>query len=149
MLRVVDGGLAPIPWQALDPAMVQEIQRESSGYTLDVLKDRPPPRDTVETTPEGNGYVVSEAVAPDSPCHVSNPDVVSECGLSNPTPFALMTRLSLTPSSCRRAWRKWRTPSTVLKQIAGGASSLGFSFTHPKKSFQTYTLPNAHPLSHP
>ena len=38
MLSVVEGGLAPVPWEDLDPAMVQEIQRESSGYTLDVLK---------------------------------------------------------------------------------------------------------------
>ena len=38
MLSVVDGSLAPVPWKRLDPAMVQEIQRESSGYTLDVLK---------------------------------------------------------------------------------------------------------------
>ena len=44
MLSVVDGSLAPVPWEDLDPAMVQEIQRESSGYTLDVLKSqlRPP-----------------------------------------------------------------------------------------------------------
>ena len=27
-------------------------------------------------------YVVSDTVAPNSPCRVSNPDVVSECGLS-------------------------------------------------------------------
>ena len=38
MLNVVDGGLAPVPWEDLDPAMVQEIQREGSAYTLDVLK---------------------------------------------------------------------------------------------------------------
>ena len=36
----------------------------------------------METTPRGDEYVVSDAVAPNSPCHVSNPDVVSECGLS-------------------------------------------------------------------
>ena len=41
MLSVVDGGLAPVPWEDLDPAMVQEIQRESSGYTLGVLKIQP------------------------------------------------------------------------------------------------------------
>ena len=39
-LSVVDGGLVPVPWEDLDPAMVQEIQRESSGYTLDVLKNQ-------------------------------------------------------------------------------------------------------------
>ena len=82
MLRVVDGSLAPVPWEVLDPAMVQEIQRESSGYTLDVLKNQLQPRDAVETTPGGDKYVVSDTVARSSPCHVSNPDVVSECGLS-------------------------------------------------------------------
>ena len=82
MLSVVDGSLAPVPWEDLDPAMVQEIQRESSGYTLDVLKNQLRPRDAVETTPGGDEYVVSDAVAPNSPCRVSNPDVVSECGLS-------------------------------------------------------------------
>ena len=36
----------------------------------------------METTPGGDEYVVSDTVAPKSPCCVSNPDVVSECGLS-------------------------------------------------------------------
>ena len=35
MLSVVDRNLAPVPWEDLDSAMVQEIQRESSGFTLD------------------------------------------------------------------------------------------------------------------
>ena len=39
MLSVVDGGLAPVPWEDLDPVMVQEIQRESRDYTVDVLKN--------------------------------------------------------------------------------------------------------------
>ena len=64
--------------------MVQEIQRVSSGYTLDVLKNQLGPRDAVETTPGGDEYVVSDTVAPNSPCRVPNPDVVSECGLSEP-----------------------------------------------------------------
>ena len=38
--KPVDGGLATVPWEDLDPAMVQKIQRESSGYTLDVLKNQ-------------------------------------------------------------------------------------------------------------
>ena len=71
MLSMVDGGLAPVPWEDLDPAMVQEIQRESSGYTLNVLRNELRPRDAVETTPGGDKYVVSETVAPNSPCHVS------------------------------------------------------------------------------
>ena len=82
MLSVVDGSLAPVPWEDLDSAMVQEIQRESSGFMLDVLKNHLRPRDAVETTPGGDEYVVSDTVAPNSPCRVSNPDVVSECGLS-------------------------------------------------------------------
>ena len=82
MLSVVDGKLAPVPWEDLDPAMVQEIQRESSGYTLDVLKNQLRPRNAVETTPGGDEYVASDTVAPNSPCCVPNPDVVSECGLS-------------------------------------------------------------------
>ena len=74
MLSVVDG--------SLDSAMVQEIQRESNGFTLDVLKKRLRPRDAVETIPGGDEYVASDTVAPYSPCHVFNPDVASECGLS-------------------------------------------------------------------
>ena len=62
--------------------MVQEIQRESSGYTLALLKIQLRPRDAVETTPGGDEYVVSDTVASNSPCRVPNPDVVSECGLS-------------------------------------------------------------------
>ena len=75
MLSVVDGSLAPVPWEDLDSAMVQEIQRESSGFTLDVLKNHLQPRDAVETTPWGDEYVVSDTVAPNSPCRVV-------CGLS-------------------------------------------------------------------
>ena len=82
MLSVVDGSLAPVPWEDLDPAMVQEIERESSGFTLDVLKYQLQPQDAVETTPGGDEYIVSDNVAPNSPCRVSNPDVVSGCGLS-------------------------------------------------------------------
>ena len=36
----------------------------------------------METTPGGDEYVVPDTVAPNSPCHVCNPHVVSECGLS-------------------------------------------------------------------
>ena len=53
MLSVVDGSLAPVPWGDPDSAMVQEIQRESSGFTLDVLKNQLRPRDAVKTTPGG------------------------------------------------------------------------------------------------
>ena len=83
MLRVVDRSLAPVPWEDLDPAMVQKIECESSGFTLDVLKNQLGSRDAAETTPGGEEYVVSDTVAPNSPCRVSNPDVVSECALSD------------------------------------------------------------------
>ena len=83
MLSVVDGGLAPVPL-SLDPAMDQEIQRESNGYSLSVLKDRVRPQDAVETTPGGDKYVASDTTAPNSPCHVPNPHVCSEFGLSKP-----------------------------------------------------------------
>ena len=82
MLRVVDGSLAPVPWEDLNSAMVQEIKFESSAFTLDVLKNHLQPRDAVENIPGGDEYGVYDAVAASSPCRVSNPDVVSECGLS-------------------------------------------------------------------
>ena len=50
MLSVVNGSLAPVPWEDMDSAMVQEIQRETSGFTLDILKNHLRPRDAVETT---------------------------------------------------------------------------------------------------
>ena len=71
-----------MPWEDLDSAMVQEIQRESSCLTLDILKNQLRPQNAVETTLGGDEYVVSYTVVPNSPCRVSNPDVVSECGLS-------------------------------------------------------------------
>ena len=82
MLSVVDGSLARVTWEDLDPVMVREIQCESSGYTLDVLKNQLQPRDVVEATPGGDEYVVSDTVAPNFPCRVPDPDVGSECGLS-------------------------------------------------------------------
>ena len=48
--------------------MVQKNQRQSSGYTLDVLKNQLRPRDAVETTPGGDEYIVSDTVAPNFPC---------------------------------------------------------------------------------
>ena len=67
MLSVVDGRLATVPWEDLDPPLVREIQPESSGYTLDVLKNQLRPRDAVETTPGEDEYIVSDTVAPNSP----------------------------------------------------------------------------------
>ena len=84
-----------MPWEDLDPAMVQEIQRANSGYTLDVLKNQLRPGDTRESTLGGDQYVVSDTVAPNSPCRVPNPDVVSECRLSE-----LPSSIHLGGSSC-------------------------------------------------
>ena len=48
----------------------------------DVMKDRLWSRDAVENTLGRDEYVVSDAAAPNTPCHIPNRDVVSECGLS-------------------------------------------------------------------
>ena len=82
MLSVLDGSLTTIPWEDLDPTLVQAIQRESDGLALGDLKDRLRPQDAVETTPGGDEYVVTDTNAPNSPCHVPVTDGVSECGLS-------------------------------------------------------------------
>ena len=92
--------------------MVQEIRCESSGYTLDVLENELRPRDAVETPSGGDEYVVCDTVAPNSPCRVPGPDVVSECGLSE-LPSSIHADDEMTASSCRGAWRKWRTPFTL------------------------------------
>ena len=82
LLSVVDGGLTSITWEDLDPTLVQAIQRESDGLALGDLKDRLRPQDTIETTPGGDEYVLTNTNAPSSPCHVPVADRVSECGLS-------------------------------------------------------------------
>ena len=82
MLSVVDGGLTSIPWEDLDSTLVQAIQQESDGLGFGDLKDRIRPQDAIETIPGGDEYVVTNTNAPNSPCHVSVPDGVSECGLS-------------------------------------------------------------------
>ena len=82
MLSVLDRGLTSIPWEDLDPTLVQAIQRESDGLALGDLKDRLQPQDAIETIPGGDEYVVTDTSAPNSPCHVPVPDGVSEFGLS-------------------------------------------------------------------
>ena len=78
MLSLVQQSLAAVSWEDLDPAMVQETQRESCCYTLDVLNDGLRLLDAVKTTPGRHEYIVSDAVAPNISCHVPNPDVDSE-----------------------------------------------------------------------
>ena len=51
MLSVVDGGLTSIPWEDLDPTLVQAIQRESDGLALGDLKDQLRPQNAIETIP--------------------------------------------------------------------------------------------------
>ena len=82
MLSVVDGGLTSISWEDLDPTLVQAIQRESDRLALGDLKDRLRPQDAIETTPGEDEYVVTNTHAPNSPCYVSVPDEVPECGPS-------------------------------------------------------------------
>ena len=103
MLSVVDGGLTSIPWEDLDLTVIQAIQRESDGLTLGDLKDRLRPQDAIETIPGGDEYIMTN----------TNPPKLSvPCTCSSPALSTLMTKLSMTPSSCRHVWRKWRTPST-------------------------------------
>ena len=98
----------------LGPALVQDIQCESNGCTLEVLKERLRPRDVVETTPGGDEYVVSEATAPNIPYNVSNPDVVSKCGLSElPSSIHSKTKPIMTPSLSKPVWRKLNTPTLL------------------------------------
>ena len=88
MLSVVDGRLTPVPWEDLDPAMVQEIQRDSDGYTLSVLKDGLRPQDAVETTLGGDEYVVSDitALTPSFLHHVPSPPARAPASTLSP-PF--------------------------------------------------------------
>ena len=82
LLSVVDPILGPVPWEDRDPTLVHEVHRKRNGYTLDVLKVPLRARDVVETTPRGDEYVVPNAVPSNVLCNVTNPDVVSESGLS-------------------------------------------------------------------
>ena len=115
MLSVVDGGLTSIPWEDLDSTLVQAIQRESDGLTLGDLKDQLRPQDPIETIPGGDEYVVTKPMLPT--LHAVYLFLMESLSVDYPSSPALstqMTKLSMTPSSCRHVWRKWRTPSTSL-----------------------------------
>ena len=112
MLSVVDGGLTSIPWEDLDSTLVQAIQRESDGLTLGDLKDRLRPQDAIETIPGGDEYVVTNTNASNSLMYLFLMESLSVDYPSSPALSTQMTKPSTTPSSCRHAWRKWRTPST-------------------------------------
>ena len=77
MLSALDGSLASVSWEDPDVALVQEIQFDNSGYSLDALKRHP-----VQTTPGASEYHLSDAAALRTPCNVPNIDVVSWSGLS-------------------------------------------------------------------
>ena len=66
MLSVGDRSVAPVLWEDLDRALVHKIQRETSGYTLDVLKYELGPRDAVETTP-GETSTLCRTLLPRTP----------------------------------------------------------------------------------
>ena len=78
----MDGSLAPVPCEDLDPTLVRDVQHESNGYTLDVLKDRLRPRDVEDTNAGGEEYIVPDAATPNGPSNVTNLDAISECELS-------------------------------------------------------------------
>ena len=105
MLSMVDRSPAPVPWEHLDPAMVQEIQCERSGYTLDVLKNQLRPRDAVQTTHGGDEYAVSDTVAPNSPCGVPNALTHTPSGPASKNPLAFPTQAQ--PSGCLPAGFRW------------------------------------------
>ena len=113
MLSVVDGGLTSIPWEDLDSTLVQAIQRESDGFALGDFKDRLRPQDAIETIPGGDEYVLTNTNAPTlSAMYLFLTESLSVDYPGSPALSTQMTKLSMTPSSCRLAWRKWRTPST-------------------------------------
>ena len=102
-----------MPWEDLDWTLVQAIQRESDGITLGDLKDQLRPQGGIETIPGEDEYVVTNTIAPNFPAiYLFLIESLSVDYPNSPAPSTLMTKLSMTPSSCRHAWRKWRTPST-------------------------------------
>ena len=95
------------------PGLDQAVQRESDGLTLGDLKDRLRPQEAIETIPGGDEYVVTNTNAPHSPSvYLFSMESLSVDYPSSPALPIQMTKLSMTPSSCRHVWRKWRTPST-------------------------------------
>ena len=107
MLSLVDRGLTSIPWEDLDSSLVQAIQRESDGLTLGELKE------AIETIPGGDEYVVTNTNVSTVPTmYLFLMESLSVDYPSSQALSTLMTNLSMTPSSCRHAWRNWRTPNT-------------------------------------
>ena len=73
--KVMDGSLAPVPWEDFDSALVKKRHPQRKGYTLDVFRDRLRPRDVVGTTQKGDEYVVSDVAVANTPCNVPKSDV--------------------------------------------------------------------------
>ena len=114
MLSVVDGNLAPVAWEDLDPALVEEIQHESTCYTLNVLKDQLGPGDVLETTLRGDGRLCQTHLTPPSPAMyltlMSSQSLDYRSCLAQ---YTLRTTPIMTPSSSRHVWRKLNTPSIL------------------------------------
>ena len=155
MLSVVDSSLTSIPWEDLDSTVVQTIQGQSDGLTLGDLKDRLRLQDAIEAIQGGDEYVVTNNNGPNSSCHVSlQMESQSVDYPSYPAPFTLMTKLSMTPCSCRPVWRKQRTPSTspptpppldgVYPQTKNSSTTINQYTTRGTPPSQTPPLPPQH-----
>ena len=117
MLSIVHGTFAPVSWEDLDPATVQEIPRESSGYTLDILKDGVRHGDGVETTPGEDKYPCWRLLPPTPPAmYLILMSSQTARYLSYPAQYILMMKPTMTPSASRLAWGKGRTPSTLRRR---------------------------------
>ena len=81
-MTLIDGDLSPVPWEDLDPQLLQEIQDESKGYTLRVLRDRLHPHPQVYTTSGGLPYDVPKPSTEEEATSQRGTEVLSDCGLS-------------------------------------------------------------------
>ena len=72
---MVDGGLTSIPWEDLDPTLVQAIQRESDGLALGDLEDRLRPQDAIEAVWGASPIPAAQPVA-----LFARPDQEFSCG---------------------------------------------------------------------
>ena len=83
MLSVVDGTLAPFPREELDRALLQEVQEECKGYTLETLKKRKKTPGGIQVLSGAEEYPVTKDYDhPSEPHDVPKQDVISECALS-------------------------------------------------------------------
>ena len=64
MLSFVDGTLAFVPWEELDPVLLQEVQEECKGYTLETLKERKKTPGDIQILPGGDEYPITKNYQP-------------------------------------------------------------------------------------